>query len=92
MSIWIRTQDRETLTCCNYFTTYGELGKSIYAGTSPSDIDPIGAYATEERALEVLDEIQHFIRNIEIVKIGGGNCHEVPYVYEMPKEKRNNGI
>lgn len=98
----IRTQDRETLMECNYFdiveTTYiGEETSefSIYAGITPNDVDIIGSYATKERALEVLDEIQiaslydQKFSNEYTIYLADGSQKQmipIPYVYQMPKE------
>ena len=94
MSVWIRTQDREELLKINNVKTemlkHGDV-RSCHIVCSSYDLQStshiIGTYATKERALEVLDEIQKSIRDIEIARIGGVNCHEVPYVYEMPNKK-----
>ena len=53
---------------------------SIIFKESPSYIITLGTYKTKERALEVLDEIQHKL----ITLCDSMNRHL--YVYEMPKE------
>ena len=70
MALWVRTQDRFELAKIN----------SVYAGYQEKDKDYVimgekynggarlGSYATKERALEVLDEIQSKIKQQFIVK------------------------
>lgn len=71
MGTWIRSQNKKRLAYCKDIEVY-KTGKTweIFDGTK--DIT-LGVYKTENRALEVLDEIQ---RHVEI-------CCSV--VYEMPK-------
>jgi len=76
--MWIRSQDRRMLIKVNfayvpsYEAYYEACGKrrSIWVHTE-NDSFSVGTYATQERALEVLDEIQHTI------------CH---HVYQMPEK------
>ena len=76
MELWIRSQDRKLLLKCEGIGIYKkhimyELGHgfTIY-----------GRYETEERALEILDEIQ---RHLVVINDKNDNLF---YVYEMPKE------
>ena len=98
MELWIRSQDRESLvkvdnlyiSVGNYICYYVEKGKEV-PNTYYRPSGELGRYATKERALEVLDEIQ----NIFSLKIENKSYDEADLVlkakmlnsvYEMPKE------
>ncbi len=74
--IIIRTQDRMTLIKCKEVYAY-ELcvtdKETVYRLTDGENI--LGEYKTEERALEVLDEIEKHIE-----------CVYGAVIYRMPKE------
>ena len=60
MELWIRSQDKKTLVKVDKISIYPcddgwLIGKDIY--------NSYGIYKTEERALEVLDEIQGKLQN-----------------------------
>lgn len=97
MDLWIRSQDKTFLMKidninlgigvdskkpCRLFTFVGGVVTSFTLGT----------YKSEERALEVLDEIQSYlINNTFAKKINGlGEIKDIVqnplFVYEMPKE------
>ena len=79
MELWIRSQDRESLMKVNRVDKYG---LSIVTFDNECREIYLGRYATEERALEVLDEIQEMdFKNNSNVKLTSYG-----YVYEMPKE------
>ena len=76
MDLWIRSQDRTKLICCNdiAITTYSEDGKAIggykivgYFDKN-TEYENLGFYTLRERALEVLDEIQKLLKPIYKVK------------------------
>lgn len=75
MELWIRSQDRKKLIQINNINIVNIIIKTMYKGISIT----LGNYETEERALEVLNEIQDLINDIADNKMVG--C-----VYEMPKE------
>jgi hypothetical protein len=52
----------------------------------PGPILAIGTYSTEEKALKVLDMIEENYRKVGIAKIGGLNCYEVDYSFQMPAD------
>lgn len=97
MNLWIRSQNREILMCCNDISivNYSEFGKKtkVYKIVGYFDknteYEELGSYKTKERALEVLDEIQKKINLIFL-----GHCFKYPmidlnnpaYSYNMPKE------
>ncbi len=56
MDLWIRSQDRKRLVPNpNLYVVYSEQGQCAFVGDTL--VVHIGKYVTEERALEVLDEI-----------------------------------
>lgn len=69
MGIWIRTQDRRSLLEVN---SISKVYNNIYAIKELEIMEDvlIGRYSTEQRALEILDEIQKRLtgekRNIKI--------------------------
>ena len=91
MDIWIRSQDKQELIKIDYieanmgriFIQYGTFRRCV------------GTYATQERALEILQEIQIFVANniqvdcgyqeadIRVKAIIASNMHKV---FNMPKE------
>ena len=81
MELWIRSQDKKQLL---------KVNDGLYIANGFTDTDDsfvgiknvghIGRYKTEERALEVLDDIQHRL----ITLCDSMNRHL--YVYEMPQE------
>ena len=65
MDLWVRSQDRESLMKVNRIDKYG---LSIVTFDSECIETYLGRYATEERTLEVLDEIQSRITRNEALK------------------------
>lgn len=69
MDLWIRSQDKESLTkVSNVKYTYkeGNLYTDVrgkhYIGTYYDNLKILGEYKSKERALEVLDEIQDILK------------------------------
>lgn len=65
MELWIRSQDKETLVKVDDISIemnmiYGYFDKS-------TEYEHLGNYATKERAIEVLDEIQNIIKKKDII-------------------------
>lgn len=77
--MWIRSKDKNTLVCCEHI----EVDENrIYGGDYQ-----IGEYATEERAVEVLDMIQErIIRGTEFDEIYSGKKTISQFVFQMPQE------
>lgn len=85
MNLWIRSQDKEKLVKVNDVAIemnmiYGYFDKN-------TEYEHLGSYATKERALEVLDEIQYLLNNNfcyskELAQYI--TCNNA--IYEMPKE------
>ena len=93
MELWIRSQDKKSLVKVSRLdvsalTGNGELtGQGLIRNLYDKDEDWLGIYATEERALEVLDEITK--RKDELDKsyfLGMEEASFVSSIYEMPEE------
>ena len=76
MELWIRTQNREKIFKVDNLEFLERNGHKYIA----SNMDLVASYKTKERALEVLDEIQH--RLITLCD----SMNRQLYVYEMPKD------
>lgn len=88
MELWIRSQDKEKLVKINSLQ-YGEYQGTHYInGYCINEVDNIdlGIYATKERAIEVLDEIQNKIKHINKFALVNENYECDDCIYEMPKE------
>ena len=112
MELWIRSQDKERLIKVNQLEIRDDTYSNTKSGYSVASINfentygynfiNLGTYKTKERALEVLDEIQEYLRfskNAEINNkdflrylnevCGQEKCNEILNnisVYEMPKD------
>ena len=94
--MWIRSQDRCRLMevkLVNHWngSAHYDMGKRGHWVTCSQyeEIDEdvyLGKYATKERVIEIIDDIQLRIKNIEIAKLGGLNPYDVTFVYQMPLE------
>lgn len=78
MELWIRSQDKTRLIkVSNVQYTYrkGDLYSDVrgkhYIGTYYDNLEILGEYATKERTLEVLDEIQKTLKPQLIIKDSG---------------------
>ena len=95
MDLWIRSQDRKRLVPNpNLYIVNSEQGNCVYIGDTL--IGHIAKYATEERAIEVLNEIQEHWDVILWLKLMP-NSKKIQGIkefqkwrdsltYEMPKE------
>lgn len=94
MDLWIRSQDKEVLT--RVVDIWKDADKNeIWSKSSFAIKNCLGIYKTEERALEVLDEIQYKIKNMYILencKLSKDSCIEQSLamddfnIYEMPEK------
>lgn len=87
--MWIRSQDRKLLADIKAIGAYSiEIRASI--GGNRADTGPLGEYESEERAVEVLDEIQENINVLEHDKVYKSRHEEMyaqgRYVYQMPEK------
>ena len=86
MELWIRSQDRKHLVHTDCLTVSGKNDEFYICDTF---IGHIAKYKTEERALEVLDEIQ---KKLMLIDVDGNGIEYIIIknlasdVYEMPKE------
>ena len=90
MDLWIRSQNRKMMekAVAVKIAHYKEDGKMSNSIVINSDYI-FGEYATEERTLEVLDEIQKKINLINLGHDFGSPMVDLKnpsYIYEMPKE------
>lgn len=85
MELWIRSQDRESLvkvdnlyiSVGNYICYYVEKGKEV-PNTYYRPSGELGRYATKERALKILNEIEDLMRSL--------NSSDLKIIiYEMPE-------
>lgn len=74
MDLWIKTQDGLSLMKIDNIFLYNSLKGNIATITSGRGILKLAEYKTNERALEVLSEIQNILKN------------EKNSIYELPKE------
>lgn len=104
MNLWIRSQNKKNLVEVSSIQIIKLNDSNKYALISYNDVIGdfnLGIYVNEERALEVLDEIQKIlIPKIQVTSEFKksdltGNCNWIDkkeimqfntYVYEMPKE------
>ena len=92
--IVIRTQDRLGLIECENIQILEDDNYMIINGTPFDEYVVLGEYATEQRALKVLDEIQLYIcrgfKNsqdiYDVIDNAKKQLNRVYDVYEMPKE------
>ena len=92
--MWIRSQDRTILidAAVVYIGYHDKAQPTREIGTSDfrGDDYMVGTYASQERALEVLDEIQHAICYYKATEIMGlkmdGLSEDIinGFVYQMP--------
>ena len=73
MQLWVRSQDREMLMKVFEVRLNWQNDKEIICNSYTSDCCDydyrcLGTYATKERALEVLDEIQNVLKPITVFK------------------------
>lgn len=96
MELWIRSQDRLRLARIDSVIINARNKKEIISNYSYTldgferDI-PLGEYNTEERTLEVLEEIQDLLlghNKMEHIGKSEISIHNDKILYEMPKENK----
>lgn len=90
MELWVRSQDKKTLLKCDNITITidSEDGKNI-KGYKVVGYEDLGRYETEERAFEILDEIQNKINLINLGHDFGSPMIDLKnptYIYQMPEK------
>lgn len=94
MELWVRSQDKSSLvkvdnlyaSVGNYICYYVEKGKEV-PNTYYRPSGELGRYATKERALEVLNEIERLITDLQYMSYATENDKFTVYrpnVYQMP--------
>lgn len=94
MELWVRSQDKESLTkVSNVQYTYieGNLYTDVrekhFIGTNNDEFQILGRYETKERALEVLSEIMLRIHQLNMFELGIIRVFDgFTTIYEMPRE------
>lgn len=91
MNLWVRSQDKEVLT--RVVDIWKDTDKNeIWSKSSFATKNCLGRYKTKERTIEVLDEIQNFMRNSVYVKKTNRLGEEIDLIpkpiliYNMPKD------
>lgn len=85
IELWIRSQDREKLVKCNDIVANGSSIIGYF--DKDTEYEDLGTYATKERALEVLDEIDKYKNKLEKAHFLGMEESEfVSSTFQMPKE------
>lgn len=83
--MWIRNQDKKHM-----FKSKGFSVANMHHSNETQiwcENWLIGTYATEERCIEILDEIQNFISEIEHARYAGYYDSETPsFIYQMPEK------
>lgn len=85
----IRSQNKNKLVNLDNITWTSVYENCIVISNAPVERDDllnIGEYSTNEKSLKVLDMIQENIKKVEIAKIGGLNCHEIEWIFQMPQD------
>ena len=87
MDLWVRSQNKKCLLKASMFNLDNDE-TGIYCYSNEENFCLLGKYATKERALEVLDEIQTQLvtLNYQYLHRGEHFIATESNVYEMPKE------
>ena len=97
MELWIRSQDKMSLSKINNIKLVEYNGEYSLVGYYDREVDDfdLGIYSVKERALEILDEIQ-YVLNAYIRNNGDKGPYErldltlkinmLSFVYEMPEK------
>ena len=87
MDLWIRTQDGLSLMKIDNIFLYSGRKGNIATISSGRGILKLAEYKTNERALQVLDEIQGHLEMTDNLKFDNqGMTVGLKRVYNMPKE------
>lgn len=93
MELWVRSQDKELLMKTPELR-YKQKGNdySLLAYDTSSGYRILGVYKSKERAIQILDEIQNFMRDFACVKKINRLGEEIDMIpkpiliYNMPKD------
>lgn len=92
MKLWIRSQERDLLEECNRLAVQSIItpNKKHQTWGVISNFGCVGEYATRERCLEIIDEIQSlFVSNNKVLFKSvdiSGLCQPKIILYQMPEE------
>lgn len=96
MELWIRSQSKEKLVKIENIYISDEIrdGRAIMGCNSAFINQDLGTYATKERALEILDEIENFKDALTIINLSDKKNDLIiatveklnSFTYKMPKE------
>ena len=87
MDLWIRSQDKKSLRIVSNINIIHEDGKMFICNYMGIANIKLGTYKTEQRALEVLDEIDKYKNKLEKAHFLGMEESEfVSSTFQMPKE------
>ena len=71
MELWIRSQDKKSLRIVSNINIIHEDGKTFICNYTGIANIKLGTYKTEQRALEVLDEIENLLNPKYLIRIDG---------------------
>lgn len=95
LGMWIRSQRKNALVNINFLRVINDGNYCLICGATTDGCDyELGVYSTEEKALDVLDEIQELIEDKQFCK-----TYKVEFenfvlnngvqVYQMPQDKED---
>lgn len=86
--MWIRSQDKKTLAYCTRLFVHGPYIQNLPATGIEDDYDIMGKYESEERAMEVLDEIENQLFKHTKLHEKANDYHKITkhIVFQMPEE------
>ena len=93
MKLWIRSQDRKTFVKCDDIgIAVDKKYKIVGYFDKNTEYETLGYYISEERAIEVIDDIVYFITKNAYCRLKNGSGELVNIVpqpiliYNMPEE------
>lgn len=86
--MWIRSQDGKTLAKVTRLAVVGRTIQNLPATGIEDDYDVMGKYESEERAIEVLDEIENQLFKYTELHEKANDYHKITkhIVFQMPEE------
>jgi hypothetical protein len=88
MAIWVRSQDGKRLVNVQYLSISHHNAKQICGDVGVAESDfMLGEYLTDQRALEVLNDIEEHIVEMQLAKLTNQNhVTRGSLVYKMPEK------
>lgn len=84
--MFVRSQDKTGLYDIKGTEIYSMFDDEIQLSKWVNHSVTLGRYSSKEKVLKVLDMIQDNIRKVELAKIGGLNCFEIDWIFQMPQD------